>query len=231
MNRPGLPRLANRRGLPRLANRLGLPRLANRPSLPLLARGLTVAAGIALLVALFLTWTSMSLQQLALLAVTANGNLGRVSLSQNAWALYPGVAAALTAVALAVIATGGLGRRALVLPVGLVCLAAAVFVGVQLGDPPSAQPALSRVTVPSSGVAAHSTTGAGEPVALVALGLAVVGMWAMLAAAHAQRRSRRRAHRRRALLQAGRRRQPVTGSAGRSSRSSVPAGEPADGSA
>jgi hypothetical protein len=195
----------------------------NRPTLSLPARGLTVAAGLALLVSLFLTWSNMSLQQLALLAVTANGNLGRLSLTQNAWDVYPGVAAALTAVALLVIATGVLNRLPLVLPTGVVCLAALVFVVVQLGDPPSALPGFAGAAVPSSGVAAHSTTGTGEVVALVALVVAGIGLWAMLAVAQADRRRRRSGAGRR-------RRQRATVSAGRSSRG-VPAGEPADGSA
>lgn len=199
----------------------------NRPRLSLLPRGLTVAAGLAVLVSLFLTWASLSMQQLALLAVTANGNLGRLSLSQNAWDAYGGGVAALTAVALLVIATGVLNWRPLVLPAGLACLAALVFVVVQLGDPPSALPALSGVALPSSGVAAHSTAGAGELVALVALVLAGIGMWAMLAVAHAARRRQRgrRADRSR------RGAQRPTASAARSSRATVPAGEPADGSA
>ena len=169
----------------------------NRPSASLLPRGLTIVAGLALLVSLFLTWTSVSLQQLALLAVTANGDLGRLSLSENAWSAYGGGAVALTAVAVLVIATGVLNWRPLVLPAGLGCLAALVFVVVQLGDPPSALPAVSGVALPSSGVRAHSMAGAGETVALIGLILAGIGMWAMLAVAHAQRRRRRRRRRQR----------------------------------
>jgi hypothetical protein len=198
----------------------------HRPSLALCARGLTIAAGLALLVSTFLTWSSLSLQQLAMLAVSANGDLGRLPLSVNAWDVYAGVAAALTAVAVLVIATGVLNRLPLILPVGLVCLAALVFVVVQLSDPPSALPRLTGTTVPSSGVVAHSTTGAGEPVALAALVLAGIGMWTMLAAAHAERRRRGRRPR-----TGGRPRQRATGSARRSSRAAVSAAESADGSA
>jgi hypothetical protein len=196
----------------------------HRPSVSLCARGLTIAAGLALLVSLFLAWSSMSLQQLALLAVSANGDLGRLSLSVNAWDVYAGVAAGLTAVAALVIATGVLNRLPLILPAGLVCLAALVFVIVQLNHPPSALPDLRGMTIPSSGLATHSTTGAGEPVAFAALVLAGIGMWAMLTAAAAERRRRR-------PRSGGRRRQRATGSARRSSRAAVSAGEPADGSA
>lgn len=180
------------------------------------ARTLTIAAGIALLVSLFLTWSSLSLQQLALLAVTANGSLGRLSLSQDAWQIYRGVAVALTAVAVLVIATGVLNRRQLVLPAGIACLAALGFVVGQLTDPPSALTG-HRMALPSSGTAAHSAAGAGEPVALAALVLAGIGMWAILAVAHAERRRRRG--------------QRPTGAAERSARVAMPAAESADGSA
>jgi hypothetical protein len=203
-----------------------------RPSLSLAARGLTVAGGVALLVSLFLTWSGMSLQQLALLAVTANGDLGHLSLTLNAWDAYAGVAAALTAVALLVIATGVLDRLALILPAGLVCLAALVFAIVELSDPPSALPPSTSVALPSSGLPAHSTAGAGEPLAIVALVLAGIGMWGMLATAHAERRRRRpRAGGRPRPRSGGRRRQRATGSAARSSGAAVSAGEPADGPA
>ena len=189
------------------------------------ARVLTVGAGLALLASLFLTWSRMSLQQLALLAVSANGDLGRLSLSVNAWDVYAGVAAALTVVGLLLVATAVLNRLPLVLPAGVACLAALVFVVVQLGDPPSALSGFPGTAVPSTGVVAHSTTGAGEVIALVALVLAGVGMWGMLAAAHAQRRQRRSGAVRR------RRRQRATGSAERSLPVTAPAREPADRSA
>src|ERR1700761_7818008 len=76
------------------------PAEMNRSALSLPARGLTGAAGLALIASLFATWSRMSLQQLALLAVSANGDLGRLSLSVNAWDVYAGVAAALTVVGL-----------------------------------------------------------------------------------------------------------------------------------
>jgi hypothetical protein len=190
----------------------------------LAARGLIVAAGMALFLSLFLGWTQMTLRQLALLAVTANGSLGRLSLARDAWVAYAGAAPALTAVAVLVIVTAVLNRRPLILPAGIACLAALVFVILQLSDPPSALTGRAGVALPSSGVAAHSTSGAGEPVALVALVLACTGMWAMLAAAHAERRPRRPGAGRR-------RRQRATGSAEGPSRAAVPAAEPADGSA
>lgn len=190
----------------------------------LAARGLTVAAGMALFASLFLGWTQMTLRQLALLAVTANGSLGRLSLAHNAWGTYAGVALALTVVSVLAIVTGVLNRLPLILPTALACLAALVFVVVQLSDPPSALTGHAGFALNSSGGAAHSTSGAGEPVALVALVLAGTGMWAMLAAAHAERRPRRPGAGRR-------RRQRATGSADRSSRAAMPVGEPADGSA
>jgi hypothetical protein len=205
------------------------------PHARLAARGVTVAAGLVLVVSLSATWTRLTLHQLALLAVTANGSLGHLSLSHSAWSADAGVAAALAAVAVLVIATGVLNRLALVLPTGLACLAALVFVIVTLGNPPSALPA--NVPTSSSGVAAHSTAGAGEMLAIIALVLAGIGMWAMLAAAHAERRRRRPAsggQRRpgqRPAAGGRRRRQRATGAAARSSRTGVSAGGPADGSA
>jgi hypothetical protein len=178
----------------------------------------------ALFASLFLGWTQMTLRQLALLAVTANGSLGRLSLAHNAWGTYAGVALALTVVSVLAIVTGVLNRLPLILPTALACLAALVFVVVQLSDPPSAFTGHAGFALNSSGGAAHSTSGAGEPVALVALVLAGTGMWAMLAAAHAERRPRRPGA-------GGRRRQRATGSAARSSRAAMPVGEPADGSA
>ena len=188
-----------------------------------------VAAGILLLVSLFLTWTSLSLQQLALLAVTANGSLGRLSLSWNAWQAYAGVAAALTAVGVLLIVTGVLNRLPLIVPAGLACLAALGFVIVQLADPPSALPTHLGSALPSSGATARSTAGAGETVALIALVLAVIAMWAMLAVADSQRRRPRGG--RRHPDPGRRRRQRVTGSAPRSSRPVIPADGPAEGPA
>jgi hypothetical protein len=192
------------------------------PSAAGAARVVTVAAGLGLLVSLFLTWSSVTLRQLALLAVAASGDLTHFAPSQNAWQASPGMAVALTVVALLVIATGVLNRRPLVLPAGVACLAALVYVIVRLGDPPSAVSGYAGATVSSSGGAAHSSAGAGQPVALVALVIAGLGMWAMLAVAQAERRRRRGARRRR---------QRPTGSAARSPDAAVALGEPADGSA
>ena len=95
----------------------------------------------------------------------------------------------------------------------IACLAALVFVIVELGSPPSALPSRMETTLPASGAPAHSAAGAGETLAIVGLGLAVIGMWAMLAVAQAARRR----------LRAGQR---ATGSAARSPRT----GMSADGS-
>ena len=190
----------------------------------LAARALTVAAGIALFASLLLTWSSLSLQQLALMAVTANGSLGHISLSQSAWDVDPGAAAALTAVAIVVIATGVLTRLPLILPAEIVVLGALVFVIVQFADPPSALPAHLGTALPSTGTAARSAAGSGETTALVALIAAGIGMWAMLAVAHAQRRRGR-------PRGGGRTGQRAIGSAARPPRAGVSAGGPADGSA
>lgn len=190
----------------------------------LAARGLIIAGGLAVLISLFLTWTSLSLQQLALLAVTASGSLGRVSLAQSAWTAYPGVAAALSGLALLVLGAAVLDRLALILPLGIACLAALGFVIAQSVGPPSALPARPGAALPTSGMVAHSTAGAGETLAIAGLILALLGMWAMLAAADTQRRRRKR-------RDGGRPDQRATGSAARPPRAEVPAGGPADVSA
>jgi hypothetical protein len=188
----------------------------------LAARAVTAAAGLALLVAPFLAWTSLSLQQLALLAVTTNGTLGRLSLSRTGWEASAGTAAALSGLALIVVATAVLDRLPLILPAGLICLAALVVVTVQAGSPPSALPGGHLgAGLPSSGVSPHSSAGAGETMAIAALVAAGLGMWGMLAAAHSERRRRRRSQGA----------QRAAGSTVRPPTAAVSAGEPADGAA
>lgn len=161
----------------------------------LAAQTLTVAAALALLVSLFLTWSRLTLHQLALLAVSANGSLGGLSLHHNAWGTSAAIATALTLVALAIAAVGTLNRIRLILPVAVLSLAALGLVIALLLNPPSAvprgvssAPAVVGSRAPAGGQGAG---GPGETVALIALVLGGAGMWALLHSAHADRRRRR----------------------------------------
>lgn len=162
----------------------------------LAAQTLTVAAALALLVSLFLTWSRLTLHQLALVALSANGSLGGLSLHHNAWGTSAAIATALTLVALAIAAVGALNRIRLILPVAVLSLAALGLVIALLLNPPSAvprgvttgAPAVLGSRAPAGGQGAG---GPGETVALIALVLGGAGMWALLHSAHADRRRRR----------------------------------------
>jgi hypothetical protein len=196
----------------------------------LAARALTVAAGLAVFVSLFLAWTRLTLRQLALLAVTANGSLGRPSLAHDAWESYAGVASALTALSALIVLAAVSNRVRLIRAAALACLAALVFVIVQVGEPPSALPSQGPGAA-SAGLPGHvsagSVAGAGETLAIIALVAGVVGMRAMIAAARAERRRARIGSARPARP----RRQRATGSAARSWGPARSAGDPPAGSA
>jgi hypothetical protein len=198
------------------------------------ARTLTVAAGLATFVSLFLAWSRLTLRQLALLAVTANGSLGGLSLTHNAWESSAVAAMALTALSALTVLAGVMNRVRLIRAAGLACVAGLVFVIIQVSNPPSGLPSPAPGAL-AGGVPGNLATGGaagpGETLAIVALVVGLVGMRAMIAVARADRR-------RSGATRPGRpgvwpprpRRQRVAGSAARSPRGARPPEELPDGS-
>jgi hypothetical protein len=199
------------------------------------ARALTVAAGLATFVSLFLAWSTLTLRQLALLAVTANGSLDRLSLTHNAWQSYAGAAMGLTALSALTVLAGVMNRLRLIRAAGLACVAGLVFVIVQVSNPPSGLPSPAPGAL-TAGVPANvpqgSAAGPGETLAIVALVIGLVGTRAMIAVARSERRrSGATPLGRRSIRPVRPSRQRATGSAGRPPRGARPAEELPDGSA
>ncbi|HWE09388.1 MAG TPA: hypothetical protein VG325_08535 [Solirubrobacteraceae bacterium] len=211
------------------------------------ARALTVAAGPAMFASLFLGWSRLTLRQLALLAVTANGSLTGLSLTHNAWESFAVAAVALTAVSALTVLAAVMNRVGLIRAAGLACVGGLVFVIIQLTSPPSTLPSSAPGAL-GAGVPGNlpqgDAAGPGETVAIAALVLGLVGTRAMIAVARAERRRsgvtrprrpnatrpRRPKATRPRRRRPGVRRQRATGSAALPSRAAAPVEELPDGS-
>jgi hypothetical protein len=129
-----------------------------------------------LAISLFLTWSDQISPALRR-ALAGTVALQGVPTDPDAWQVYSiaGALLAILAAALAVVALAG-RRRARLLAFPFVCLAVA-FVAHAVGHPPSdgtdlVAGALSPVRYAPN----HPTSGAGEPLALLALGAALLGI-------------------------------------------------------
>lgn len=145
-----------------------------------LGRALAGLAGLGLFASLFVTWSRLTLNQLALLAVAAHGSLTGVAAQHDAWSTYAGVAVALALAAALIAAAAVADRPRLLAAAGAVALAALIFTAISAADPPSALP--GRLALPTGDHLRVSTGGAGEMMAVVACAVALVGLVTVIAA-------------------------------------------------
>lgn len=148
------------------------------------ARLLAAAAGVALFVSLFATWSRLTVHQLAFLAVAASGSLGGVTAGGNAWSTSVIIAVLLTVVAGIVIAAVALDRPRLLAAGAVAALVATVLAAWALVNPPSVARHLAGVmpaNLPSERLLS-GTGGAGETIAAAAPVAALLGLVALIAA-------------------------------------------------
>jgi len=160
---------------PRRTGRAPAP-ARRRPPRERAADRLTLAGGIALLLSLFMPW-SHQLSPSLLRAFAGTPALRGVPAAPDAWQVYSivDVLLAALAAALAVVAVVG-GRRARVIT-GVFVVIALAFTAHALARPPTNGTNLvAGALTPVRYVPNHASAGAGELVALIALGAAAIGI-------------------------------------------------------
>ncbi len=140
-------------------------------------RGRWIAAAGALLLAgsLWLTWSHERTPALVR-RFGAGPVLAGVPAAADAWQVYAASSFVLLALAGAIAAAGWRGGRTTRLTVGLLALLAVAFVAHALASPPTAGLALATGSPVPRYLPDLATSGAGEPIALLALALALAGL-------------------------------------------------------
>ncbi len=159
----------------RAARRLPGARAARRPRPHAIADWLTLIAGVALFASLFLTWSHQFSPAIRALAPTLPALQG-VPPDPTAWQVYSVADAllALLAAALIVVALAGpAAARACVLIAAVLAL---LFVIHALSVPPTNGVLVTNPANPGGYLPRAATSGAGEVVALIALGTGIAGL-------------------------------------------------------